>query len=244
MLAVEADLSELFYAQRTGDPHQMAGCDACKRLGLDYFALYNLSTVSAGQHVYCVNAFHTNYPPDWIEYYSRFNLIAHDPIIAFAPRATNATNWSEINNLRCVSADQKRVLSLATEHGIHSGMFMGFVNLSGDTQVVVFASSQPREFSQADLHEATVAGLYLSQRLRKSLICKQRDAYVDNVFTSRELECLTWAAIGKSSDEISAIIDITPNTVNFHMKKAMKKLDASTRMLAVVKALRIGLINP
>ena len=60
----------------------------------------------------------------------------------------------------------------------------------------------------------------------------------------REIECLTWTAKGKSSWDIAMILEISQNTVNFHMKNAMKKLGTNNRIVAVVKAVRFGLIDP
>jgi LuxR family transcriptional regulator, activator of conjugal transfer of Ti plasmids len=61
--------------------------------------------------------------------------------------------------------------------------------------------------------------------------------------TPRQKECLGWIALGKSSWDIGKILDISENTVNFHIKKAMKKLDTNSRTVAAIKAFQLGLIN-
>ncbi|ESW68127.1 LuxR family transcriptional regulator [Mesorhizobium sp. LSJC277A00] len=58
----------------------------------------------------------------------------------------------------------------------------------------------------------------------------------------REKECLMWTARGKSSWETGMILGISANTVNFHIKNIMTKLDAASRTVAAVKAIRLGLI--
>ncbi|WP_245318535.1 helix-turn-helix transcriptional regulator [Bradyrhizobium sp. DOA1] len=62
------------------------------------------------------------------------------------------------------------------------------------------------------------------------------------VLSEREVECLRWVENGKSSWAIGVILNVSYNTVNFHIKNAMRKLDASTRTQAVVKARRLDLI--
>jgi DNA-binding CsgD family transcriptional regulator len=62
--------------------------------------------------------------------------------------------------------------------------------------------------------------------------------------SDREKVCLRWAALGKSSWEIGRILSISENTVIFHIKNAMKKLGTSNRILAAVKAVQLGLIEP
>jgi LuxR family transcriptional regulator, activator of conjugal transfer of Ti plasmids len=63
-------------------------------------------------------------------------------------------------------------------------------------------------------------------------------------FTRRERECLEWVARGKSSWDISIILNISENTVNFHLKNTMKKLGASRRSVAAIRAIELGLIDP
>jgi DNA-binding CsgD family transcriptional regulator len=59
----------------------------------------------------------------------------------------------------------------------------------------------------------------------------------------REKDCLNWAACGKSSCDIGTILEISESTVNYHVKNAMRKLDTSTRVVAIIKAIEMGLIE-
>jgi len=52
--------------------------------------------------------------------------------------------------------------------------------------------------------------------------------------TARELECMHWAAMGKTSWEIGSIIGLTERTINFHLARA--------RQAAVAIALQRGLL--
>jgi LuxR family quorum-sensing system transcriptional regulator CciR len=61
--------------------------------------------------------------------------------------------------------------------------------------------------------------------------------------TKREIECLEWIANGKSSWDIGQILGISTDTVNYHVKKTLRKLDVSSRTTAVVKAISLGLIR-
>jgi DNA-binding NarL/FixJ family response regulator len=62
--------------------------------------------------------------------------------------------------------------------------------------------------------------------------------------TDREIECLTWAARGKTSTEIAQIIGSTKRNVDFHIETACRKLNVSTRIQAAVKAASGGIIQP
>jgi FixJ family two-component response regulator len=58
----------------------------------------------------------------------------------------------------------------------------------------------------------------------------------------REKEVLKWLKMGKSSWDISIILDISERTVNFHITNIMNKLDAMTRTQAVAISIEKGLI--
>ena len=60
---------------------------------------------------------------------------------------------------------------------------------------------------------------------------------------AREREILRWAADGKTSWEVSVILNISERTVKFHLTQASLKLNAVNRTAAVAKALARGLIK-
>lgn len=58
-----------------------------------------------------------------------------------------------------------------------------------------------------------------------------------------ELECLKWAASGKSIWETSVILNIAERNVRYHLDQARRKLQCATKIQAVAKAVATGLIN-
>lgn len=58
----------------------------------------------------------------------------------------------------------------------------------------------------------------------------------------REIECLRWVSEGKTSIEISRIIDLSEHTVNHYLATCCRKLDAVNRVQAAVKAVRLGIV--
>lgn len=61
--------------------------------------------------------------------------------------------------------------------------------------------------------------------------------------TSREADCLHWAARGKTNWEIGQLLEISENTVRFHLKNTYKKLGARTRARAITTALSKGVLS-
>jgi DNA-binding CsgD family transcriptional regulator len=61
--------------------------------------------------------------------------------------------------------------------------------------------------------------------------------------SKREVECLRWAAIGKTDLEISMIMSRSRATVRFHINNASTKLNAVNRSQTVFKAAQLGYIS-
>lgn len=101
-----------------------------------------------------------------------------------------------------------------------------------------------------ELHDRTYEATYLISHifirrvdeltaLRKSTFLR-RD---NNPLTPREIECLTWAASGKTEEEIGMIIERSHETARFHLRNAVQKLNASNRTHAVAIACSRGMIT-
>ena len=61
--------------------------------------------------------------------------------------------------------------------------------------------------------------------------------------TPRELEALRWTMDGKTAWEVGAVLGITERTAVLHINNAMHKLGCVSKLQAVLKALRLGLID-
>ena len=58
--------------------------------------------------------------------------------------------------------------------------------------------------------------------------------------TAREREVLALVAAGTSNKGIARELQVSPNTVKFHIAAILEKLDAASRAEAVMAALRRG----
>ncbi len=61
--------------------------------------------------------------------------------------------------------------------------------------------------------------------------------------TPRELEVLRWTMDGKTAWEVGALLGISERTVVFHINNGTHKLGCINKQQAVLKALRLGLID-
>lgn len=63
------------------------------------------------------------------------------------------------------------------------------------------------------------------------------------VLSKREVECLRWAAIGKTDMEISMILERSHATIRYHIHRAGEKLNAVNRAQAIFKAGQLGYLG-
>ena len=183
----------------------------------------------------------SNFPDSWARRYQEAQHIYKDPIIKHVSKSILPVFWSDT-----VRASPKNVvMGEAKEHGLGDGITVSLYGHGGDRAVLSFAREQLRHASQAE--KSISAGL---AQLTASYVHEAlwRLSSVENkmypALSVREKDCLQWAAIGKTSWEIAQILSISERTVIFHLTNATKKLDATNRRQAVVRALSLRLINP
>ena len=71
----------------------------------------------------------------------------------------------------------------------------------------------------------------------------RREPTVEAGLSERELQILTMLAAGSSNKEIAGELYLSVNTVRNHVQRLSQKLDAHSRLEAVVTAVRAGLIE-
>ncbi|MBV1691054.1 LuxR C-terminal-related transcriptional regulator [Novosphingobium sp. G106] len=111
-------------------------------------------------------------------------------------------------------------------------------------------SFNPLDRDKADLAEAFVEfgdafGLYARTFISTyvQVMGSAQALPAQSRLSKREVECLRWAAIGKTDLEISMIISRSRATVRFHIHNAATKLNAVNRSQTVFKAAQLGYIS-
>lgn len=64
-----------------------------------------------------------------------------------------------------------------------------------------------------------------------------------DALTRREVQCLRWAAAGKTNAEIGIILSLSVSTVRFHLRNAAEKLGATSRAQAIHIATGHGFVG-
>ncbi|WP_245653860.1 helix-turn-helix transcriptional regulator [Novosphingobium rosa] len=72
---------------------------------------------------------------------------------------------------------------------------------------------------------------------------RRRPGVAGVALSKREVECLRWAAGGKTNEEIGLILGVQRTTVRFHILSASRKLDAVNRDQTLFKAAQLGFLG-
>lgn len=111
--------------------------------------------------------------------------------------------------------------------------------LSADPDAVVLKADEPAELTRALSMIKEGKGYYSAtfNRLLNSISTSP------DMLSKREAEILRITACGKSATDIAAQLNISVNTVEFHRRRIMQKLDAVNAAEAVNKARELGLFS-
>ena len=187
----------------------------------------------------------TNYPDSWGDRYRAQRYLEVDPLVRHCARSIRPILWKERRQ-----PDTKRVASLfdeARQHGLAAGMALSTHGSNNEHSVFSLAIDNTRQREQRDLARqigsAYLLLVHMHEAVRRLAFPKE-PASAEVSLTARERESLLWVIDGKTSWEIAQVLNISENTVIFHINNAKRKLDANSRTQAAAKALALGLIKP
>lgn len=182
-----------------------------------------------------------NYPDEWQQRYFEMGYDKIDPIIRASRKRIGAFRWSEVYNDASTTEDERRVFDEAATFGLKSGISIPLHSPDGRLAVVSFAQVDNQEFTNITMKYLELVALHFHLRVAEFANSNYVEEPVS--LSQREKECILWVAKGKSSWEIGKILKISDNTVNFHIKNVMKKLDVANRTVAAIEAINIGIIE-
>jgi LuxR family quorum-sensing system transcriptional regulator CciR len=184
----------------------------------------------------------TNFPAQWRDRYFEHRYHEIDPVVRMTPTLSGPLLWDRLADRFRLQAGEQLVMDESREAGLKHGISVPLFGPAGRVSVVSFAS----RFDDVDpLHRINhLNALAWQFHIAFAEIAPpagQSNAKVE--LSARERDCLRWTAEGKSSWDIGTILKISENTVNFHLKNAMRKFGATNRTVAVVQAIRLNLIE-
>lgn len=186
-------------------------------------------------------------PSAWSSRYRQANHAAADPRVTLTARRIAPVIWDSAD----VAGDaaQRRFLVEAARYGVRSGVAVSFRECAGARAVVALDScvsplSEARSASlAARLGELMLLAAALHEHVLQPRLIDKAPKSRARGLTSRERECLRMAANGLTSGDIGDKLCIAERTVNFHMRNALRKLEALNRPEAIAKAVAGGMLQ-
>jgi DNA-binding NarL/FixJ family response regulator len=138
-----------------------------------------------------------------------------------------------------LDADPARRVVLYTGSADEELLFSG---LDSGARGYALKDGSPRELVEA-LALVAEGGSYVDPRLRPALLSRRSTERLPSL-TAREREILDMLAQGLTGEAAAEQLVLSAETVKTHIRNAMTKLEAHTRVHAIAIALREGYISP
>lgn len=184
-------------------------------------------------------AFKSDYAEAWAERYVSQNYFAVDPTVTHGLTQSIPLTWQASSQTRSTEFWEE-----ASHHGLRHGWCMpvrshvgtiGLVSMVRSAEAIKQTELADKEFRMSWLVNAA-NGVMIPH-----LLAGLMPEYSVEL-TPREREALRWSAAGKTYSEIGKIMCVDERTVKFHLVNTMRKLNATNKTEAAVKAAMLGLL--
>lgn len=188
------------------------------------------------KHDLRIDLYNISYPHDFLELYFKDKYYATD--VSFRELITKQT---PVDCLAVIKKHNPDYMSWVKTHyfaasntWMHGTLDVSTSNMIGFSFIGPTTQNSPRVLSVLEY----IVPFY-AESFRRIPFPKKR---LRSNLTQKEIEVLKWLKEGKSSWEISILMNCSKRTVDFHVENAKRKLNAITRAQAVATALHCGVI--
>ncbi len=181
------------------------------------------------------------YPEAWMRHYEAQGYKAVDPLRRYGGLRRAPFAWDDLSRRHRYGKVERRVMNEAREAGLNDGVAVPLHGPGGELMGVSLASRDANPDGPRFLPRLHMLTVQFHVAFASHAPGGQGDEAA--CLTPREREVLLWAARGKSNWVIGEILNISEHGVDFHLRNILRKLDADSRITAVVKALTQGLIS-
>lgn len=215
--------------------------EAISRLGFDS-AVYTFITDHNGANQKAGHGIQSNYPEDWMKYYKSNGYEKIDPVVQHAFATASAFTWKDVEETRILSAAQKKLMREAKDAGLNAGVGIPLYGARGEIAGVGLANKTKDVMVDRSILSQI---RFITEQFHLVYCLLETSKNTTHVprLTPKELEILKWWAIGKTAEEVALILGSTGSNVRWHIRNIYEKLEANSRILAISKAIRLGIIQ-
>jgi LuxR family transcriptional regulator, quorum-sensing system regulator CviR len=185
------------------------------------------------------SSINSGFPQEFLETYTANKYHLVDPLLQEFRKNYEPQSSVDLKDLYN-DDEAKKILALRKDFGIEKTFLHGVCETDMECQTAFAMAGQKMENNHRTKNIINYLTPYLALTL-KVLIPFPVEKEVRSL-THSELEILKWLKEGKSSWEISSILNKSERAIRFHVDNIIKKLNAANRTHAVAIALEKKLI--
>ncbi|MBL0162994.1 MAG: LuxR family transcriptional regulator [Xanthomonadales bacterium] len=180
------------------------------------------------------------YPPEWLSLYRRRGYFAVDPVVDHCRQHITPCLWAADPAARGAGY-QTRFFAEAIDFGLRAGIGLPIHGPLGHSGMLSVAMADSAD-AGTHLHQLGELQLLATFIHEAQIRLSSRTANAQVHLTARELDCLRWAAEGKTSWAIGQQLGISERTAIFHLSNSARKLGVIGRRQAIARAMSLNLI--
>lgn len=183
--------------------------------------------------------------PDWCYIYTQNKWYAIDPFVEYALQNTSPVLASE---LPITSDGQRRMMTVAAEHGFYAGIVVPAHSRSSIWVGILYLGTSGTSNGPERVRQSYVKHRNLMRAFALELLewwgTKLRETGLENLnLDELDLDLLTKAQEQATAEEAARELGVTLSRVKSRYERLMRKLEVPTKRNAVQKALALGLIK-
>ena len=187
------------------------------------------------------------FPEEWVNHYMEQQFYKLDPVIIKGKSLHTPFQWSHLTLGEEVGKSLAEYNNQASEFGLNEGIGVPIPRADGKKSIfTITGNKNSKEIDRLikERHEQLISIACAFHSIASDFLRDKRTDEFKNPLTGREQECVLWTAKGKTSWEISQIINVSERTVNFHLNNAREKVGASNKYQMVVNCIMNMYIRP
>ena len=179
----------------------------------------------------------SNYNPDWTMHYVAQGYHLFDPVIRKSLRYPMPFGWGpdfvSPNSLPAI----RRFFYEAADFGIRYGHTFPSGQWRSCQAAMTFATDRRRREYQSCIrrHAAALQLISLIFHAEVQNMCDPSTSVEGVSLSRRQLQCLEWAARGKTVEEVAHLLGIKRPTAKYHLDRAKAKLGVKTNLQAGIE---------
>ncbi len=187
----------------------------------------------------------SDHPEAWRERYARQQFQRVDPTLAHCLTRITPLPWHQAGGTR----EQAEFMEEARAHGLQAGVSVPVRGLNGAVGMLSLSLDSGTSAALRHIRELVPQAQTLACYAHEAMHNLPPNALATAPgmqpvrLSPRELQCLSWVAQGKSNWETARILGVSEHGVSFHLRNLMRKMEVSSRHVAVRMAIEMGLLK-